>query len=67
MIRFGDINEKTCSRCNSKDFERVRKSALVRMMTFGTQSLKKYHCAKCWKSFYIVTKKSSETAHYQYQ
>lgn len=67
MIRFGNIHEKSCTRCNSKDFERVRKSALVRMITMGASNLKRYQCTKCWKSFYIVTKKAADEHRYQYQ
>jgi DNA-directed RNA polymerase subunit RPC12/RpoP len=67
MIRFGNIHDKSCTKCNSRDFERVRKSVLVRLVSFGTNSLKKYQCAKCWRTFYIVTKKTSRGQEYQYQ
>ena len=52
MILIGTIHEKHCSRCRSRDFERVKRPGIIRLLS-GSY-LKRYKCAKCWKCFYLI-------------
>lgn len=60
MIRFSDIHKKQCSGCKSRDFERIKKPVIFRLLGFGS-SLKRYQCTKCFKIFYVLGKKTSES------
>jgi len=57
MILIGSIHEKHCSRCRSRDFERVKRPGIIRLLSGS--SLKRYRCTKCWKSFYLIPTKGS--------
>jgi DNA-directed RNA polymerase subunit RPC12/RpoP len=59
MIRLGNIKDYHCSRCKSKDFTRVKRPLLIRMLSFGAD-VKRYQCTKCWKIVYVVNKRSPE-------
>lgn len=53
MILTGNIKDKHCPVCKSKDFRRIKRSLLFKLFSWGGR-FKRYQCTRCWKTVYLL-------------